>query len=88
MQVFGIRFAWNLITLFVAGLLQTKATLSTDKADLSALPDNKDLLLVAQKQLLEPPLIILCGLGAGWVKTFKSSIHSFSTNATYIVQKL
>jgi len=43
--------------LFVAGLPQTKVTLSTDKADLSSLPDNKNSLLVAQKQLLELPLI-------------------------------
>jgi len=43
--------------LFAAGLLQTKTTLSTDKADLSSLPDNKNSLLVAQKQLSELPLI-------------------------------
>ena len=42
--------------LFVAGQRQTKATLSTDKADLSSLPANKNLLLAAQKQLLELPL--------------------------------
>ena len=42
--------------LFVAGLRQAKATLSTDKADLPSLPDNKNFLLAAQKQLLELPL--------------------------------
>ncbi|MBU2597404.1 MAG: hypothetical protein KJ757_07595 [Planctomycetes bacterium] len=41
------------MNLFVAGLRQTKATLSIDKADLSSLPANKSLLLAAQKQLLE-----------------------------------
>jgi len=43
--------------LFVAGLHQTKATLSMDKADLFSLPDNKKFLLAAQKQLLELPFI-------------------------------
>ena len=56
--------------LFVAGLRQTKATLSIDRADLSSLPASKNLLLAAQpprlptrvgaagqKQLLELPLI-------------------------------
>jgi hypothetical protein len=42
--------------LFVAGLRQTKAALSTDKADLSSLPASKNLLPAAQKQLLELPL--------------------------------
>ena len=41
--------------LFVAGLRQTKATLSIDKADLSSLGGSKNLLLAAQKQLLELP---------------------------------
>ena len=45
------------MNLFVAGLRQTKATLSIDKADLSSLPASKNLLLAAQKQLLELPLI-------------------------------
>ncbi len=39
--------------LFVAELRQTKDALFTNKADLSSLPDNKNLLLAAQKQLLE-----------------------------------
>ncbi|MCD4830627.1 MAG: hypothetical protein K8R02_02330 [Anaerohalosphaeraceae bacterium] len=43
--------------LFATGLRQTKAALSTDKADLFSLPDNKNFLLVAQKQLLELPLM-------------------------------
>jgi len=42
--------------LFVAGPRQTNAALSTDKADLSSLPASKNLLLAAQKQLLELPL--------------------------------
>jgi len=51
--------------LFVAGLPQTKPTLSTDKADLSSLPDNKNFLLVAQKQLLELPFILTLGINPG-----------------------
>ncbi|MCD4831309.1 MAG: hypothetical protein K8R02_05800 [Anaerohalosphaeraceae bacterium] len=43
--------------LFIAGLRQTKAALSVDKADLSFLPGSKNFLLVAQKQLLELPSI-------------------------------
>ena len=43
--------------LFLAGPRQTKAALSTDKADLSFLPASKNLLLAAQKQLLELPFI-------------------------------
>jgi len=42
--------------LFVAGLRQTKTALSTDKADFPSLPASKNLLLAAQKQLLELPL--------------------------------
>ena len=44
--------------LFAAGLCQTKVTLASTKADLSSLPDGKNLLLAAQKQLLELPLIL------------------------------
>jgi len=42
---------------FVSGHRQTKTALSSDKADLSWLPEAKNLLLSAQKQLLELPLI-------------------------------
>ncbi len=42
---------------FCRRLRQTKVTLFTNKANLSFLPDNKNFLLVAQKQLLEPALI-------------------------------
>ena len=45
--------------LFVSGLRQAKAALTSIKADLSSLPENKNFLLAAQKQLLELPLIIL-----------------------------
>ena len=40
--------------LFVASLRQTKAALSTDKADLSSLSASKNLLLAVQKQLFYP----------------------------------
>ncbi len=43
--------------LFDSGLRQTKAALASTKADLSSLPEYKNLLLAAQKQLLELPLI-------------------------------
>ena len=43
--------------LFPSGLCQTKTALFTNKADLSSLPELKNLLLAAQKQLLELPLI-------------------------------
>ena len=42
--------------LFDSDLRQTKAALASTKADLSSLSDIKNLLLAAQKQLLEPPL--------------------------------
>jgi hypothetical protein len=45
----------GIASLFVAGLRQTKATLSADKADLSFSPASKNLLLAAQKQLLDLP---------------------------------
>jgi hypothetical protein len=44
--------------LFDPGRRQTKAALATAKADLSSLPECKNLLLAAQKQFLEPPLIL------------------------------
>jgi len=50
--------------LFLAGLRQTKAALSTDKADLSSLPASKNLLLAAQKQLLELPFMDKSGYNA------------------------
>jgi len=42
--------------LFDSGRRQSKAALASAKADLSWLPENKNLLLATQKQLLEPPL--------------------------------
>ena len=42
--------------LFDSDLRQTKAALASTKADLSSLSEIKNLLLAAQKQLLEPPL--------------------------------
>jgi hypothetical protein len=44
--------------LFDSGLHQTKATLASTKADLPSLPEIKNFLLVAQKQLLELPLFV------------------------------
>ena len=44
--------------LFDSGRRQTKAALASTKADLSSLPERKNLLLAAQKQLLELPFII------------------------------
>jgi hypothetical protein len=41
---------------FDFGPRQTKVALASAKADLSSLPKCKNLLLAAQKQLLEPPL--------------------------------
>jgi len=43
--------------LFDSGRRQIKAALVSAKADLSWLPEHKNLLLANQKQLLEPPLI-------------------------------
>ena len=45
------------INLFDSGRRQAKATLASTKADLLSLPEYKNLLLAAQKQLLELPLI-------------------------------
>jgi len=42
--------------LLAFGRCQTKAALASTKADLSSLPKNQNLLLAAQKQLLELPL--------------------------------
>jgi len=42
--------------LFNSGRRQRKTALASAKADLSWLPENKNLLLANQKQLLEPPL--------------------------------
>jgi hypothetical protein len=42
--------------LSASGRRQTKAALASTKADLSSLPENQNLLLAAQKQLLELPL--------------------------------
>ena len=50
--------------LFVTGQRQTNAALSTDKADSSSLPASKNLLLAAQKQLLELPFSCYYHLGA------------------------
>ncbi|MBW8002022.1 MAG: hypothetical protein FVQ80_08360 [Planctomycetes bacterium] len=44
--------------LFDSGLHQEKAALASAKADLLSLPEHKNLLLVAQKQLSELPLMI------------------------------
>jgi hypothetical protein len=43
--------------LFGSGRRQTKAALASTKAHLSSLPETKNPLLVAQKQLLELPLM-------------------------------
>jgi hypothetical protein len=45
--------------LFVSGLRQAKAALSTNKADLGSLPEDKNFLLAAQKQLLELPYSLI-----------------------------
>ncbi|MHC4324723.1 MAG: hypothetical protein ACYSUX_10660 [Planctomycetota bacterium] len=45
--------------LFDSGLRQEKAALASAKADFPSLPEFKNLLLVAQKQLLELTLIII-----------------------------
>jgi hypothetical protein len=45
-------------SLFDSGLRQEKATLASTKADSPSLPEYKNLLLSAQKQLLELPSII------------------------------
>jgi len=51
--------------LFVSGLRQIEAALSSNKADLSFLPENKNLLFSAQKQLLELPYILAMEYDAG-----------------------
>lgn len=43
--------------LFDSGRRQEKAALASTKADFPSLPEYKNLLLSAQKQLLEPPLM-------------------------------
>jgi hypothetical protein len=45
--------------LFDSGRRQTKAALASTKADLPSLPEYKNLLLAAQKQLLELPFNFL-----------------------------
>jgi hypothetical protein len=45
------------VNLFDSGRRQAKAALASTKAELLSLPDIKNLLLAAQKQLLEPPLL-------------------------------
>ena len=44
------------VNLFDSGRCQAKATLASTKADLLSLPEYKNLLLTAQKQLLELPI--------------------------------
>ena len=44
--------------LFVSDRRQIEAALSSNKADLSSLSENKNILLSAQKQLLELPSIL------------------------------
>jgi hypothetical protein len=46
--------------LFDSGRRQIKAALAMAKADLSSLPECKNILLAAQKQLLELPLKFSC----------------------------
>jgi hypothetical protein len=46
------------VNLFEFGRRQTKAALSSNKADLSSLPEDKNLHLAAQKQLVEPTLTV------------------------------
>jgi hypothetical protein len=41
----------------IGGRRQTKSALASTKTDLSSLPETKNFLLAAQKQLLELPLI-------------------------------
>ena len=45
--------------LFDSGRRQEKAALASAKADFPSLPEAENLLLSAQKQLLEPPLIVI-----------------------------
>jgi len=49
--------------LFDSGRRQAKAALASTKADLLSLPEYKNLLLAAQKQLLELPLTVKVPLG-------------------------
>jgi len=48
--------------LFASGRRQAKAVLASTKAGLPSLPETKNLLLVAQKQLLELPLRFVTAL--------------------------
>jgi len=50
--------------LFDSGWRQAKAALASTKADLTSLPEYKNLLLTAQKQLLELPIFFMAGIDA------------------------
>jgi len=53
--------------LFDSSHRQTKSALATTKADFSSLPEVKNLLLAAQKQLLELPFkLFSCGNGSSY----------------------
>ncbi|MBW8001639.1 MAG: hypothetical protein FVQ80_06410 [Planctomycetes bacterium] len=47
------------MNLFDSGLHQEKVSLASAKADLASLPEHKNFLVVAQKQLLELPLRVI-----------------------------
>jgi hypothetical protein len=59
--------------LFDSGRRQEKAALASTKADSPSLPENKNLLLSAQKQLLELPLST-----TGFLLIFVQSMHRLS----------
>jgi hypothetical protein len=64
--------------LFDSGRRQDKAALASTKADRPSLPEYKNLLLVAQKQLVELPFIVRTLLKV--VKGYTQSVFSASAN--------
>ncbi len=64
--------------LSASGRRQTNAALASTKAGLSSLPENQNLLLVAQKQLLELPLILLIivvAASSAWAESGRSLVE-------------
>jgi hypothetical protein len=62
--------------LFDSGLRHEKAALASTKADFPSLPEYKNILLAAQKQLLELPCILISQIGCLIGHNFVVS-HSF-----------
>jgi hypothetical protein len=60
------------VKLFDSGRHQEKAALASTKADFPSLPEAENLQLSAQKQLLEPPLIVepLDAIGQDFTQLF------------------